>query len=300
MLNGLRICLSDWKAIFVMNIREAIETAVAQPIRDISPLSGGCVGQVYRVQLANGETLVAKVDESTQPVLMTEGFMLRYLAEYSELPVPAVIYNSDRLLLMSYLPGDSHFNQKSQAHAAELLAALHAITAPAYGLEQATLIGGLHQPNPWTNFWLDFFRDHRLMYMANEGLRTGRLPQSILPRLEKFCGRLDEWLAEPERPSLLHGDVWTTNVLAVDGQITGFVDPAIYYGHPEIELAFTTLFGTFDRPFFDRYQELRPISTGFFDERRDIYNLYPLLVHVRLFGGSYVQSVDHTLQRFGF
>lgn len=283
-----------------MNVREAIETAVAAPIRDISPLSGGCVGQVYRVRLADGETLVAKVDESAQPVLATEGFMLRYLAEHSDLPVPAVIHNSDRLLLMSYLPGDSRFNRLSQSHAAELLAALHSITAPVYGLEQATLIGGLHQPNPWTDSWLDFFRDHRLFYMANEGLRAGRLPQSILPRLEKFCARLAEWLMEPERPSLLHGDVWTTNVLAVDGRITGFVDPAIYYGHPEIELAFTTLFGTFDQPFFARYQELRPIPPGFFEERRDIYNLYPLLVHVRLFGGSYVHSVERTLRRFGF
>lgn len=283
-----------------MDIREVIETAVQIPIRDISPLSGGCVGQVYRVRLADGETLVAKVDEGANPVLAIEGFMLRYLTEHSDLPVPAVIHESDRLLLMSYLPGDSHFNRQAQAHAAELLAALHSITAPAYGLERATLIGGLHQPNPWTDSWLDFFREQRLLYMANEGLRTGRLPQSILPRLEKFCRRLDEWLVEPERPSLLHGDVWTTNVLAVNGRITGFVDPAIYYGHPEIELAFTTLFGTFDRPFFDRYQELRPIPAGFFEERRDIYNLYPLLVHVRLFGGSYVRSVDRTLRHFGF
>lgn len=289
-----------------MNIREAIETAVADssrpttPIRDISPLSGGCVGQVYRVRLADGTMLVAKVDDSAQPVLATEGFMLRYLAEHSALPVPAVIHESDRLLLMSFLPGGSHFNRDAQAHAAELLAALHAITAPAYGLEQPTLIGGLHQPNPWTDSWLDFFRDHRLLYMANEGWRAGRLPQTILPRLEQFCGRLDEWLMEPERPSLLHGDVWTTNVLAQNGKITGFIDPAIYYGHPEIELAFTTLFGTFDQSFFDRYHELRPISPGFFEERRDIYNLYPLLVHVRLFGGSYVHSVDRTLRRFGF
>jgi fructosamine-3-kinase len=252
------------------------------------------------VRFVNGESLIAKVDENARPVLATEGFMLHYLAEHSNLPVPAVIHCTDRLLLMSYLPGDSRFNRDAQAHAAELLAALHGVTAPAYGLEQATLIGGLHQPNPWTDSWLEFFREHRLLFMANEGLRTGRLPQSILPRLEKFCTRLDNWLVEPERPSLLHGDVWTTNVLAVDGKITGFVDPAIYYGHPEIELAFTTLFGTFDRPFFDRYQELRPIPDGFFEERRDIYNLYPLLVHVRLFGGSYVQSVDRTLRRFGF
>ncbi|MFQ5491862.1 MAG: fructosamine kinase family protein, partial [Phycisphaerae bacterium] len=90
------------------------------------------------------------------------------------------------------------------------------------------------------------------------------------------------------------------NVLALGGRITGFVDPALYYGDPEIELAFATLFGTFGRPFFDRYQEIRPLRPGFFDLRRDILNLYPLLVHVRLFGGGYVASVERILARLGY
>ncbi len=283
-----------------MNLRAEIERATGERITDIAPLSGGCVGQVYRVKLASGETLVAKADESPNPVLDVEGFMLGYLAKHSDLPVPAIRHSSPHLLLMTFLPGNSHFNPQTQAHAAELLVALHAIDAPAFGLEQGTLIGGLHQPNPWTESWLDFFREQRLLYMAQEGVRHGRLPANYIMRLEKFGARLDEWLLEPERPSLIHGDVWTTNVLAAGGRITGFVDPAIYYAHPEIELAFTTLFGTFGDPFFRRYDELRPIPPGFFEERRDIYNLYPLLVHVRLFGGSYVGSVDRTLRRFGF
>lgn len=284
----------------MMNLRAEIEGAVGVAAASIAPLSGGCVGQVYRVSLADGRVLVAKVDESANPALAVEGTMLRTLAELSELPVPAVHFCSDRLLLMDFMPGDSGFSPGAQTHAAELLAALHNITAPAFGLERDTLIGGLHQPNPWTDSWLDFFREQRLLYMAAEGVRAGRLPQTMLARVAAFCERLDEWLAEPERPSLIHGDVWTTNVLAAGDRITGFVDPAIYYAHPEIELAFTTLFGTFGEPFFKRYQELRPIPPGFFEERRDIYNLYPLLVHVRLFGGSYVSSVDRTLRRFGF
>ncbi|MCP4425897.1 MAG: fructosamine kinase family protein [Chloroflexi bacterium] len=283
-----------------MDVRGEIETAVNSPVADIVPLSGGCVGQVYRVRLSNGETLVAKADDSARPVLDVEGFMLRYLAERSDLPVSTVRYSSERLLLMAFLPGDSRFSDGAQADAAEALAALHNISGPAFGLERDTLIGGLHQPNPWLDSWLDFFREFRLLHMAGEGVRAGRLPSSLLGRVGRFCERLDDWLAEPERPSLIHGDVWTTNVLAVGDRITGFVDPAVYYGHPEIELAFTTLFGTFGEPFFRRYQEIRPIPPGFFEERRDIYNLYPLLVHVRLFGGSYVSSVDRTLRRFGF
>jgi fructosamine-3-kinase len=107
-------------------------------------------------------------------------------------------------------------------------------------------------------------------------------------------------LVEPERPSLIHGDVWTTNVLAEGEQITAFLDPAIYFAHAEIELAFTTLFGTFGPAFYERYHQIRPIGPGFFETRRDLYNLYPLLVHVRLFGGSYVNSVHQILARFGY
>ena len=283
-----------------VDIRQVIEAAVGAAVADVAPLSGGCIGQVYRVGLAGGEVLVAKVDEGAQPRIDVEAGMLRYLAGHSRLPVPAVVYSSERLLLLEFLPGDSHFSAGAQRHAAELLAALHDVTAPAYGFEQDTLIGSLHQPNPWTDSWLDFFRRQRLLYMAEAGVQAGRLPAAVHARLEKFCRRLDEWLVEPQRPSLIHGDVWTTNVLAEGDHITGFLDPAIYYADPEIELAFTTLFGTFAEPFFGRYHEIRPIRPGFFEERRDIYNLYPLLVHVRLFGGSYVRSVDSTLRRFGF
>ena len=120
-----------------------------------------------------------------------------------------------------------------------------------------------------------------------------------MKRLETLAGRLGRWISEPAHPSLLHGDMWTGNLLCRDGRIAGFIDPAIYFGDPEIELAFSTLFGTFGRAFFARYASLRELKPGFFEERRDLYNLYPLLVHVRLFGGSYVSSVDRTLTQFG-
>ena len=284
----------------MIDVREAVTAIMGTAVADITPLSGGCIGQVYRLRLATGDTVVAKVDESSTPRLSIEAYMLRYLAQHSQLPVPAVYHDADQLLILQFLSGHSHFSAGAQAHAAELLAALHSVTAPAFGLAQDTLIGGLIQPNPWTDSWLTFFREHRLWYMAREALRAGRLPAEFLPRLTRLGDRLSDWLMEPERPSLIHGDVWTTNVLARGNVITGFVDPAIYYADPEIELAFTTLFGTFDRAFFARYQELRPIAPGFTEIRRDLYNLYPLLVHVRLFGGSYVSSVDAILRRFGF
>jgi fructosamine-3-kinase len=281
-------------------LRERLREQLGTGVRRLDALHGGCIGQVYRAELADGRRVVVKVDESSEPRLDVEAYMLRYLADVSELPVPAVLSISPDLLIMSHVPGDSRFGREAQEHAAELLAALHNVCAECFGLERDTLIGGLPQPNAWSDSWLAFFAEQRLHYMARQAEQAGRLPAGLRQRVERLASALPRWLREPAYSSLIHGDVWTTNVLAQNGRITGFVDPAIYYADAEIELAFSTLFGTFGEPFFRRYQELRPLQPGFFEERRDLYNLYPLLVHVRLFGGSYVSSVDQTLRRFGF
>lgn len=283
-----------------MNIQQQIEIHIGRSVQRIQPLSGGCIAEVYRVWLADKTSIVAKVADGQGVKLDIEGYMLRYLREHSRLPVPNVLHSSETLLLMEFIEGDSQLSDSAQRNAAELLADLHSIRGEFFGHERDTLIGSLHQPNPPTDSWIEFFRDHRLLYMAHEAARSGRLPQNVLQRLEKFSQHLSDWLLEPEYPSLIHGDMWTTNILASQGRITGFLDPAIYYAHPEIELAFSTLFNTFGSEFFTRYHELRPIPPGFFETRRDIYNLYPLLVHVRLFGGGYVGSVDRILRQFKF
>lgn len=266
---------------------------------DIEPMGGGCVGSVYLIRLARGGQVVAKYDEGGDAPLSVEAEMLRYLSAHTQLPIPRVFHLSRRLIIMEYIPGHSRFTPEAERHAADLLAELHDVTAPTFGFAHDTLIGGLRQPNPYTANWLEFFRDHRLRYMASEALLVGRLPASVFDRIELFSERLDEWLEEPERPSLIHGDVWATNVLSSGGRITGFLDPAIYFAHSEIELAFVSLFHTFGSDFYERYGERRPIAPGFFDVRCDIYNMYPLLVHVRLFGGTYVSSVVRVLDRFG-
>ena len=262
-------------------------------------MGGGCIGEVYRVELEDGTTLVAKVDREGASHLEREAYMLHYLRENSELPVPEVYHGSETLLLMEFVEGDSRFSAEAERRAAELLAALHGITAGAYGHERDTLIGSLDQPNPWTESWVEFFRDRRLLYLAEVAHRADRLPGEDLERVERLAERLDDYLEEPERPSLIHGDVWSANVLAKGDRITAFLDPAIYHADPEIELSFISLFNSFGDPFFERYAEIRDIRPGFIEERRDLYNLYPLLVHVYFFGGGYLGSVRSTLRRFG-
>ena len=258
------------------------------------------IGQVFRIDLADDQRVVAKVAATGTAQLSLEGYMLSYLADHSDLPVPRVLYNDDSLLLMDFIEGSSHLGAAEQRHAAELLAALHNITQDQFGLERDTLIAALPQPNPLSDSWIDFFRQQRLLYMARLAHQDGPLPVTVLKRIEAFSQHLERWLIEPECPSLIHGDMWTGNILTHQGRIAAFIDPAIYYGHAEIELAFSTLFGTFNAPFFERYRQLRPIATGFFEQRRDIYNLYPLLVHVRLFSGGYADLVSRILDRFHF
>ena len=180
-----------------------------------------------------------------------------------------------------------------------LVASLHGVEAPQFGAERDTLIGGLPQPNPPSDNWRDFFRDQRLLAMARAASEAGRLPAALRQRIDALAGKLHIWLKNDARPSLIHGDLWAGNMLSRRTKVVGLIDPALYYADPEIELAFMTLFNSVGRKFFARYNERRPMRPGFFEERRELYNLYPLLVHVRLFGGPYVAQVERTLARYG-
>ena len=280
-----------------MTLTEAVEQALGvRPISSQS-LGGGCIAEVAALDLPDGQRLVAKRGAPGQPGLELEAWMLAKLRDHG-LPVPEVIHAEDALLVMTRLDDGGHLDAVSEAGAAEVLAALHAQTAEAFGLERDTVIGSLPQPNPWTEGWIPFFAEQRLLYMAGLAHKRGRLPKEDFAQVERLAGRLDRYLQEPQQPALLHGDLWGGNLLVGRDGTVGFIDPAIYYGHPEIELAFTTLFGTFGEAFFRRYAELRLLEPDFFEVRRDLYNLYPLLVHVALFGGGYLSSVRRVLKRF--
>jgi fructosamine-3-kinase len=280
-------------------VAEGVEAHLGERLKNARPMGGGCIGQVYRAELEDGTPLVAKVDRDGASHLDREAYMLRYLREKSDLPVPEVYHSSETLLLMEFVEGSSRFSEEAEHHAAELLAALHGITADTYGHERDTLIGSLNQPNPRTDNWVEFFGEHRLIYLANVAHEAGRLPAEDLRRVERLAGGLEEFIGKPNPPALIHGDVWSANVLAKGDRISVFLDPAIYHADPEIELAFISLFDSFGNAFVDRYAEIRGIDGAFFETRRDLYNLYPLLVHTYYFGGRYLGSVRNTLDQFG-
>ncbi|WP_037451298.1 fructosamine kinase family protein [Skermanella stibiiresistens] len=258
-------------------------------------LADGNAAELWLLDLVDGRRVVAKRGAG----LAVEGRMLRHLADHSSLPVPELFHADDRLLVMSHVAADGGgLTTAAQEHAAELVAALHGIGAERYGFPYDTVIGPLPQPNPESDNWIAFFRDHRLLGMARRALDEKRIDNTLMAAIERLAGLLPDLIGEPALPSLIHGDLWGGNILVRDGRVAAFIDPAIHHADPEIELAFSTLFGTFGQPFFHRYGEIRPIRPGFFEVRRDLYNLYPLLVHVRLFGGGYRSQVARIVGRF--
>ena len=176
------------------------------------------------------------------------------------------------------------------------LSTLHRQTRPAFGLEYDNYIARLHQSNRSHARWCVFYAQERIGPLVRNAFERGLLSRRELDMAESLCARLDGLMPE-EPPSLLHGDLWGGNFMCtLDGEPAIF-DPAVYYGFREMDLAMTRLFGGFDAEFYESYMDEFPLAPGF-EKRFDICNLYPLLVHVNLFPGSYIQSVKHIVSRF--
>ncbi len=285
------------------DVQRAISDAIGTEIVRLTSLSGGCIASVYRAELADGTMVVAKSGSALQAGgLDVEAWMLGYLAEHSELPVPKVLHAEPGLLVMEHIESAGGVSDAGEARAAELFATLHSTTADRYGMERDTLIGPLVQPNAHTTSWCEFYAERRLRHFGRIALERGGIDAATMKLVERVCARIGGIIGKPGPPSLVHGDAWGGNVLCRDGEVVALIDPAIHYADAEVELAFMTLFGTFGEAFFARYHELRPIRPGFFEERKDLYLLYPLLVHAALFesggGGGYGQRVRAIAKRF--
>lgn len=224
---------------------------------------------------------------------------LNLLASVNEIKLPKPIgFSEDEencYLVMEYLEsGDFGFDFWEVF--GERLAKLHKHTHVKFGLDKNNFIGSLPQANTQSDSWASFFVQQRLEPQLKRAMDSGKADVQIVKKFEKLYSKLDE-IFPVEKPSLLHGDLWGGNFMCTIDEEPAIYDPAVYYGHREMDLAMTRLFGGFDSSFYEAYHEEFPIESGF-EKRFDICNLYPLLVHVNLFPGSYIQSVKHIVSRF--
>jgi fructosamine-3-kinase len=258
-------------------------------------ISASSTATVYYFE-SNGNRYIAKV--ASKEVVQIEAYMLEYLKK-SGLAVNDVVALEDNILVSKYIQNDGIITDNVEKEAAVMLANLHSITSESFGFDIDTLIGPYRQYNQKSDSWIEFFASERIMKFAQDTYNCGAIPLNMYTRLESLSQNLGKYLYEPTSASLLHGDIWNGNIMTNRGKLVAFIDPSIYYGHFEVELAFINMFETFGNRFFKEYLSLKAIESDY-RGREKIYNIYPNLVHARSFGGFYVDMINRTLKYFGY
>lgn len=179
---------------------------------------------------------------------------------------------------------------------ARQLSELHRVSSNQFGLDHDNFIGSLPQQNQWVDSWTEFFVEWRMIPMVSRARDQGLIDGNWVSKIESLYGKLDNYFPRA-KPTLIHGDLWSGNLMVNKKGDPCLIDPAVYFGHREIELSFTRLFGGFDRDFYRAYHEFFPLEAGF-EERVSLYNLYPLLVHLNLFGTSYLHDIQVSIKRY--
>lgn len=264
-------------------------------------VSGGCINQCYRVTDSNKRSVFVKLNSISQfpGLLLKEKNGLKYLQNQQIIKTPAVKgYEEEgefQLLVMEWID-QAGPTQHSWNKLGEQLAHLHRVTSQQYGFDQDNYIGSLPQENTWQQSWVKFFVEHRLKPQINLAKSKGLLTNQHQSLFEKLFVKLPE-IFDDEKPALLHGDLWRGNLVFDTSTDPVLIDPSVYFGSRHMDLAMTTLFGGFDKAFYDSYHHHYPLPQNH-KQQWDICNLYPLLVHVNLFGGSYVSSVQSILKKY--
>jgi fructosamine-3-kinase len=268
--------------------------AALGPIRSATAVSGGDINEAQRVDLEDGRRLFVKAHRDPPPgFFAAEASGLHLLADAGAIRVPDVVAVGDRFLALEWIEPVS---TGDPARLGRELAALHRAGCEHFGLATANYVGAVPQDNEPSDDWPSFYATRRLEPLVRRNIDAGRLPSSVTGSLAALVERLPERCGPPEPPARLHGDLWAGNQLWAAGGQPVLVDPAVYGGHREIDLAMMRLFGGFPAATFAAYHEAHPLADGH-ERRVPLYQLYPLLVHVTLFGGGYARSFLDALAR---
>ena len=269
------------------------------------PVSGGDINEAFHLLLTSGEEVFLKLNaRAEENFFLAEAHGLKCMKECGA-SVPEVLAvgklsDGAAYLLLSYVRSSA---RKSDywSRLGYMLGDMHRAETGRFtkkgnfGLDRDNFIGATKQVNKPKAGWIEFFRENRLGFQLK--LAAHYFDKEDKRRLRRILDHLEEFLTEPEFPSLLHGDLWGGNVMSDSQGMPMLIDPAVYVGHHEADLAMTELFGGFDPAFYDAYHEVIPREPGYAD-RRELYNLYHLLNHLNLFGGAYLASVRRILKRY--
>ncbi len=284
------------------SVKEHIRQVTGLGITESSSVSGGSINQAAKVSLSDGKTCFLKWNTSANPRMFSveeKGLALLSSAD-TDLRIPKVFVtgetdNGTGFLLQQFI-AEGQAKPNSASEFGQALAQLHKHHSEKFGLDYDNYIGRLPQSNAWHENWLDFFIEERMEPQLAMATEAGKLGSNTVAHFQSMFKQLPDIFPD-EPPSLLHGDLWGGNYFFDENGKATIYDPAAYYGHREIELAFTHLFGGFPSNFYVAYEEAYPLTSGF-SKRKDIYNLYPLLVHTNLFGGSYARQVEGIVRQF--
>lgn len=278
-------------------LHAALEERFGTRIKRSRRLSGGDINEAFEISFDDGTSIFVKTHPSPPHGMFgAEARGLRWLAEAAALRVPRVIAVSDGqpayLALEMLTSGERRADFDEEL--GRSLAALHEFGAPRFGLDHDNFIGRLPQSNATSDDWASFYWARRLEPQLRLATDQGLIDGPTRARFGELRRALPERIGPAEPPSRLHGDLWGGNLHVDEAGRPCLIDPAVYGGHREVDLAMMRLFGGFRERVFAAYGEIWPLAPGASD-RVGLYQLYPLLVHVNLFGGGYVGAVQRAL-----
>ena len=269
-------------------------------VHSSSPVPGSAISQTYLVRTSKGDFFM-KLNSALFGLdfFEKEAMGLDLLANAGALKVARPLFDGkvhqQIYVVMEYLekgePALDFWEDFGRS-----LAALHRNTRGQFGLDHHNYIGKIPQQNTPHDDWNAFFAEERILRLVQRAHTHGQLDAAHTAQAERICARLGEFFPE-EKPALLHGDLWNGNFMVHAGGKVALFDPATYYGNREMDIAMTRLFGGFDGRFYSAYLEAWPLQPGY-ETREPLLQLYPLLVHLLLFGGHYREDVASILGRF--
>ena len=270
-------------------------------ISSYESVHGGDINQSYCLHGGNDRYFLKVNDAKSFPAMFEkEANGLHALRGRSDIKIPQVIRHGNvgdhQYLLMEWIE-KGQIRKRFWENFGNALAHLHKITHTCHGWEENNFIGSLQQDNSFHDNWPEFYAELRILPLVKQLIKGGAFNSADLGIAEKACMRFRE-LFPPEPPALLHGDLWSGNFLVNEQGDPVLIDPAVYFGHREMDIGMTRLFGGFDERFYQAYHHAYPLEKGW-QERLPLTQLYPLLVHAVLFGGTYVASVRNVLGEIG-